>query len=119
MFPRRIRITRVLILFDFPHMETPYQPTETETMRRLEVTIDDPRRDEARRPVGFDDPNEAHRFADAQARQLPTDACVQVYDNEAQAYCGHYCGQGAPPDAADELPTLELFGADHAQVQAF
>lgn len=88
-------------------------------MKRLEVTIDDPRRDEPRRPVGFDDPDEAHRFADAQARQLPTDGRVQVYDNEAKAYCGHYWGQGEPRDTAKELPTLELFGAERAEVLAF
>ncbi len=72
-------------------------------MKRLTVEIDDPNHGQPT-SRGFDDPNEAHRFADAKARQLPADGAARVYDNEAQAYCGHYLGclepqdNGAAPD---------------------
>ncbi len=86
-------------------------------MKRLQVEINDLTRDEPRRPIGFDDPMEAHRFADEQARQLPAVATVTIYDNEARAYCGNYPGRAEPQDHADELQTLALFGSEHAQVQ--
>ena len=76
-------------------------------MKRLEITIDDPARaGDPRRPVGFDDPNEAHRFADEQARKLATDCVVLVYDTEARDFCGHYRGRGEPADTADDLAAL-------------
>ena len=87
-------------------------------MQRLQVEIDDPSQDKPSQPIGFDDPMEAHRFADEQARQLPTTVTVMVYDTEAHDYCGRYCGRAEPQDHANELPTLARFGADYAQVQA-
>ncbi len=77
-------------------------------MKRLTVEIDDPSHGQ---PTSrdFEDPNEAHRYADAQARQLPADGRTRVYDNEARAYCGHYCGQAEPHETPEELPTFGLY----------
>lgn len=78
------------------------------TTKRLQVEIDNPA-EAPQTPRGFDDPAEAHRYADAMARQLPSDGCARVYDNEAQAYCGNYCGQAEPHETPAELPTFGLY----------
>ena len=77
------------------------------TLKRLEVTFHDPARaGDQRRPIGFDDPMEAHRFADEQARKLATDCEIRIFDTEARDFCGHYRGRGEPADTADDLAAL-------------
>ena len=75
------------------------------TTKRLQVQVDNPAAEARARAIGFDDPMEAHRYADRRAAELPTNATVTIYDNEARDFCGHYLGRDEP---ADETPAAVM-----------